>query len=219
MADRQDGVEIGHRGQAGAVTSDLFVALVLFAIVASITPGPNNTMLMASGANFGLARTVPHMMGVWVGFVALLLAIGLGLGGLFAAWPALQGMLQVAAVVYLIYLAWKLASAKSLGVNDVGAKPQTFGQAVAFQWVNPKAWTMALSAFGAYAPKAGYGAAVLLIVAVFAAVTVPCALVWTGFGVGVRRFLGRPAVLRAFNIGMALLLLASMYPLVAAWLG
>lgn len=201
------------------MTQDLFAAFVLFAVVASITPGPNNTMLMVSGANFGFARSVPHMLGVSVGFVGLLLSVGLGLGGVFAVWPPLQGILQVGGALYLLYLAWKIATAKGLGDNPVGAMPQTFWQAVAFQWVNPKAWTMALSAFAAYAPKTGYVPAVLMIVAVFAVVTVPCVMIWTGSGVGLGRFLDRPAVMRIFNITMAALLVASLYPLVAEWMG
>ena len=199
------------------MTPDLFAACCLFAVVASITPGPNNTMLLASGANFGLARSVPHMLGVLAGFVALLLSVGFGLGGLFAAWPALQGVLQVGGALYLVYLAWKIATAKGLGDDAIGARPQTFWQAVAFQWVNPKAWTMALSGFATYAPKTGYAPAVLVIVAVFAVVNVPCVLIWTGFGVAVNRFLDRPAVMRGFNITMAALLVASLYPLAAEW--
>lgn len=202
------------------MTPDLFAALVLFAVVASFTPGPNNTMLMASGANFGLMRSIPHMLGVSAGFVGLLLGIGLGVGGLFAAWPPLQGLLQVGGALYLLYLAWKMATAKGLGGDTVGARPQTFWQAAAFQWINPKGWTMALSAFATYAPKTGYLPAVLTIVAVFAAVNVPCVLTWTGFGAGLSRWLDRPAVLRAFNVGMAILLVASLYPLAAVyWAG
>ena len=200
------------------MTSDLFAALILFAVVGSFTPGPNNTMLMASGANFGLARSLPHMTGVSVGFAGMLLGTGFGLGGLFALWPPLQAVLQVGGAAYLLYLAWKLATSEGLGGPAAGAAPQTFWQAAAFQWINPKAWTMALSAFSTYAPKHDFTSAVLVIVAVFTVVNVPCLLVWTGFGVGVRRFLDRPAVLRGFNVTMAVLLAASLYPLAAAWL-
>jgi len=147
------------------VSGELFGAVVLFATVASFTPGPNNTMLMASGANFGLARTVPHMVGVVTGFVLLLLCIGLGLGGLFAAFPRLQDVLQIGGAAYLLYLAWKLASAKGLADGVAGERPQTFWQAFAFQWINPKAWTSGISVFAAYAPKSGYTGAVLIIAA------------------------------------------------------
>jgi len=195
------------------LSTNLLAAITLFAIVASFTPGPNNTMLMASGANFGVRRTIPHMLGVLVGFVGLLLCIGFGLGGLFTAFPRLQDILQIGGAIYLCYLAWKLANAKGLNAGSVGVHPQTFWQAVAFQWINPKAWTMGLGAFAAYAPRNGYTLAVAVIVGVFAIVNVPCVLVWTGLGAGVSRFLHRPAILRTFNITMALLLIASLYPL------
>lgn len=175
-------------------------------------------MLMVSGANFGLVRSAPHMTGVVIGFVVLLLSVGLGLAGLFAAWPALQGVLQVGGALYLLFLAWKIATARGLGGEAAGARPQTFWQAAAFQCINPKAWMIGVSAFSTFAPKAGYVPAVLVIVAVFAAVNVPCALTWTGFGMGLSRVLDRPVALRAFNIAMAVLLVASLYPLAAEWI-
>jgi threonine/homoserine/homoserine lactone efflux protein len=201
------------------MTAQLFSAFVLFAFVSSITPGPNNAMLLASGANFGLVRSIPHMLGVSAGFLLLLLAVGFGLGGLFAAFPALHGALQIVGAVYLLYLAWKIATAKGLGGGAVAARPQRFWQAVAFQWVNPKAWAMALGAMTTYAPKTHYVAGVLLVSGIFAAVNLPCILAWTGFGVGLRRFLDRPAALKAFNLVMAALLVASLIPLVIEWLG
>lgn len=201
------------------MTAQLFSAFVLFAFVSSITPGPNNAMLLASGANFGMARSIPHMLGVSAGFLVLLLAVGLGLGGLFAAVPALHGVLQVVGAVYLLYLAWKIATAKGLGGGVVAATPQRFWQAVAFQWVNPKAWAMALGAMTTYAPKTHYVAGVFLVSGIFAAVNLPCIFSWTGFGVGLRRFLDRPAALKAFNMVMAALLVASLIPLVIEWLG
>ena len=198
------------------MTPDLFTGLLLFCFVSSITPGPNNTMLLASGANFGLVRALPHMFGVSAGFLLLLLSVGLGLGGLFAAWPALHDLLQVGGALYLAWLAWKIATAKGLGGEAARSRPPRFWQAVAFQWVNPKAWAMSLGAMTTYAPHRDYVAGVLLISAVFAGVNLPCIFAWTSFGVGLRRFLDRPAVLRGFNIAMALLLIASLYP-TARW--
>jgi len=186
---------------------------VLFAFVSSITPGPNNTMLMASGVNFGLRRSVPHMIGVSLGFLVLVLAVGLGLGGLFAAYPALHDVLKAAGAAYLLWLAWKLATAKGLAEGAAASQPQTFLQAAGFQWVNPKAWAMALGAITTYTPRAGYTANVLIVALVFSVINLPCIGVWTGFGVGLRRFLDRPAILRAFNWGMAALLVLSLYPL------
>lgn len=195
-----------------SLTPELLAALALFAFVSSITPGPNNTMLMASGANFGFRASIPHMMGVSGGFLLLVVAVGLGLGGLFAAYPELHDVLAVAGGLYLLWLAWKIATSSGLGMGEAGARPQTFLQAAAFQWVNPKAWAMALGAVTAYAPRDGYVANILLVSVIFTAINLPCVASWTGFGVGLRRFLDRPAVLRAFNVGMALLLVLSLLP-------
>ncbi|MFN3523019.1 MAG: LysE family translocator [Phenylobacterium sp.] len=196
-------------------TPDLLAALTLFAFVSSITPGPNNTMLMASGANFGLRRTVPHLMGVSLGFLVLILAVGFGLGGLFAAYPVLHDLLKVAGCAYLLWLAWKLATAKGLSAASAGARPMTFLQAAGFQWVNPKAWAMAVSGVAAYTPQSGYVANLVLMGLVFTAVNLPCVGLWTGFGVGLRRFLDRPGTLRAFNLLMAALLVLSLWPMLA----
>jgi len=196
-------------------TPELLAALTLFAFVSSITPGPNNTMLMASGANFGLKRTVPHLIGVSLGFLVLILAVGLGLGGLFAAYPLLHDLLKVLGCAYLLWLAWKLATAKGLGAAAAAGQPMTFLQAAGFQWVNPKAWAMAVSGVSAYTPQAGYVANLFVMGAVFTAVNLPCVSAWTGFGVGMRRFLDRPGALRAFNLTMAALLVLSLWPMLA----
>ena len=195
-----------------SLTPELLAALALFAFVSSITPGPNNTMLMASGANFGFRASIPHMIGVSGGFLLLVVAVGLGLGGLFAAYPELHDVLAVAGGLYLLWLAWKIATSSGLGMGEAGARPQTFLQAAAFQWVNPKAWAMALGAVTAYAPRDGYVANILVVSVIFTAINLPCVASWTGFGVGLRRFLDRPAVQRAFNVGMELLLVLSLLP-------
>jgi threonine/homoserine/homoserine lactone efflux protein len=202
-----------------SLTPELLAALTLFAFVSSITPGPNNTMLMASGANFGFRATAPHMLGVSLGFFVLVVAVGLGLGGLFAAYPALHDVLAVAGGLYLLWLAWKIATAKGFGTGEAGARPMTFLQAAAFQWVNPKGWAMALGAVTAYAPRENYAFNVLLISLIFTLVNLPCVASWTGFGVGLRRFLDKPAVLRAFNVGMALLLVLSLVPVALELVG
>lgn len=195
-----------------SLTPELLAALALFAFVSSITPGPNNTMLMTSGANFGFRASIPHMMGVSGGFLLLVVAVGLGLGGLFAAYPELHDVLAIAGGLYLLWLAWKIATSSGLGMGVAGARPQSFLQAAAFQWVNPKAWAMALGAVTAYAPRDGYVTNILVVSVIFTAINLPCVASWTGFGVGLRRFLDRPAVLRAFNVGMALLLVLSLVP-------
>ena len=199
-------------GRCCAMTSDVFLALCAFAFVTSITPGPNNLMLMASGANFGLRRTVPHMLGVGLGFGFMVVCVGLGLAGLCEAWPPLRLVLAVLSVGYLLWLAWRIATAAAPEGGAVG-RPMTFAQAAAFQWVNPKAWTMALSAVTLYASASVWS--VLLVAAVFTAVNLPTVSSWTVLGVQMKRFLTSPLRLRAFNWTMAALLVASLWPTVA----
>ena len=199
---------------------DIFTALLLFAFASSVTPGPNNMMVMASGANFGLKRTLPHWAGVVTGFSSLLLACGLGLGGLFTAYPVLHDILKWAGAAYLVYLAYRVATTRSLSPkngegakNGAAAKPMTFLAAVAFQLVNVKGWAMALGATTTYIPAQHYLGNLLVGAAVFIAVNIPCMGLWVTSGVVLKRYLERPAILRTFNIVMAVLLLASLYPL------
>jgi threonine/homoserine/homoserine lactone efflux protein len=193
------------------MTHDLLAALALFAFVSSITPGPNNLMLMASGANFGLVRTLPHMLGVALGFVAMVLVIGAGLAGLFEAWPVSHTILKAVSVVYLLYLAWKIATAAPAEPGAGGGTPLTFLQAAAFQWVNPKAWAMALTAITAYAPPGGFGA-IAVVALVFGAINLPSVGSWTLLGREMARFLTSPRRLVLFNRTMAVLLVVSLYP-------
>jgi threonine/homoserine/homoserine lactone efflux protein len=196
------------------MTYELFTALLGFAFVSSITPGPNNLMLMASGANFGLLRTVPHMLGVALGFMLMIVLVGVGLVQLFDLFPVSHMILKVFSVVYLVYLAVKIATAtpKAPNAPETGGVPMTFLQAAAFQWVNPKAWTMALTAITFYAPSQTL-AAVGLVAVIFGLVNLPSVSSWTILGQQMRRFLTNTARLRAFNIIMALLLVATLYPI------
>ncbi|UTW08316.1 LysE family translocator [Pseudomonas benzenivorans] len=196
------------------MTAELLIAFVLFAFVTSITPGPNNMMLLASGVNFGLRRSLPHMLGISLGFMVLVLAVGLGLGQLFEQLPALYGVLRYAGAAYLLYLAWKIAQAGAPDSPDGGrSRPFSFLQAAAFQWVNPKAWVMAIGAITTYTPQENFAVNVLLIAALFALVNCPSVGLWTLTGSLLRNWLNNPRVLRCFNIGMALLLVASLYPI------
>ena len=193
---------------------ELLMALVLFAFASSITPGPNNLMLMASGTNFGWRRTLPHWCGIVAGFTVLLLACGLGLGGLFTAYPVLHEVLKWAGAAYLVYLAIKIATSTSLKAKDGAAgRPMTFLQGAAFQFVNVKAFAMAVTAATTYIPAEHYVGNLLVLIVVFIFVNAPSQLVWLSFGVVLKQFLEKPANLRAFNILMALLLIASLYPL------
>jgi threonine/homoserine/homoserine lactone efflux protein len=196
------------------MTPELLIAFVLFAFVTSVTPGPNNMMLLASGVNFGVRRSVPHMLGISLGFMVLVAAVGLGLGQLFEQFPPLYAALRYAGAAYLLYLAWKIAGSSAPDASGKAAgKPFTFLQAAAFQWVNPKAWIMAIGAITTYTPQDGFLLNVLLIAALFALVNCPSVGLWTVAGSLLRRWLDKPRVLRAFNIGMALLLVASLYPI------
>lgn len=196
-------------------TPELLSALAVFAFSMSITPGPNNTMLMASGANFGLRASLPHMWGVTVGFIGLIALCGLGLAGVFTAFPILQTILKWGGAAYLLYLAFKIGTAKGIGTKAAGARPMTFLQAAGFQFINPKGWAMALGAVSTYVPARGFLPNLAVALLVFLVMNIGTVFTWTAFGVGLRRFLDRPAVLRAFNIAMALLLVASLYPLFA----
>lgn len=195
------------------VTLDLILAFAAYAFVTSITPGPNNTMLLSSGATFGFGPTVPHILGVNLGFSVMVLAVGLGAGGAFVAVPVLHEALRYIGAAYLLYLALRIA--RSGGVNGANgrAAPMTFLQAAAFQWVNPKTWIMAIGAITAYTPENGYFLNMLVVTALFTLVNGPCVAAWAGFGTLLKRVLDRPALLRAFNVAMALLLVASLYPI------
>ncbi|AMR67218.1 LysE family translocator [Aquipseudomonas alcaligenes] len=196
------------------MTSELLLAFILFAFVTSVTPGPNNMMLLASGVNFGIRRSLPHMLGISLGFMLLVAAVGLGLGQLFEQFPPLYTVLRYGGAAYLLYLAWKIAGSGAPDADGKATgKPFTFFQAAAFQWVNPKAWIMAIGAITTYTPQEGFLVNVLLIAALFALVNCPSVGLWTVAGSLLRRWLDRPRVLRAFNIGMALLLVASLYPI------
>ncbi len=198
------------------MTYELFTGLVLFAFASSITPGPNNIMLMASGANFGLRRTVPHMLGVSLGHGAMTLILGLGLVQLFETLPWLRLTLTVISVGYLLWLAWKVANAAPPADAPDDARPLTFLQAAGFQWVNPKAIYMSIYAQTTYAPdNAGWLGAVA-VAAIFVMVNLPAVSTWSWGGVQVRRWLDGPGRLRAFNWTMAALLVLSLYPILAS---
>lgn len=191
---------------------DFLPALVLFSFVSSATPGPNNLMLMASGANFGFKRTAPHMFGISVGFMVMLVLTGSGLVQIFDRFPLSYVILKVLSVAYMLWLAWKIANAAPIKTRATAGKPMTFLQAAAFQWVNPKAWAMCLTAITVYIPDAGYAMLVLTAIC-FSAVNLPSVGVWTILGQQLARYLTNPARLRMFNYTMAALLIASLYPL------
>lgn len=192
---------------------DLLLAFLLFAWVNGITPGPNNVMLLASGVNFGFRRTIPHLAGVSVGFSLMVLIVGLGLGKIFDNYPWLYTVLRYLAAIYLLYLAWHIANSGSIEVGNKSQKPISFFQAVAFQWVNPKAWVMVIAAITAYTTQENYLTDVIVISLLFTTSVAPCGIMWAAFGNGLRNYLNKPHYLRIFNITMAILLVLSLYPL------
>ena len=190
---------------------ETLTALAIFAFVSSATPGPNNLMLLASGANFGFWRTIPHMSGISVGFMVMLFSVGAGLVQIFDRFPVIYDVLKLVSIIYMIWLAWKIAHAAPVTKNAEAGAPMTFFQAAAFQWVNPKAWAMALTAITVYVGDAGliWLATAALI---FALVNLPSVSIWTVAGQQMRRFLTNPSRLRLYNWTMASLLVASLYP-------
>lgn len=193
------------------MSHQILLALVAFAFVTSVTPGPNNLMLMASGANFGIRRSIPHLLGVALGFGAMVALLGLGVDRLIASAPRLAEALKWVSMAYVLWLAWKIAHAAAPGTEGAAARPMGFLAACAFQWVNPKAWMMALGALSAY--SAGVGGT-LVVALVFTLVNLPSVALWAAMGQGLRGVLSQPARLRLFNRAMALLLVGSMLPVV-----
>jgi threonine/homoserine/homoserine lactone efflux protein len=194
---------------------DLITALVVYAFVASITPGPNNVMLLASGVKFGFRRTLPHMTGITIGFTVMLALVGLGLGQVFERLPAIYTVLRYAGGAYMIYLAWKIATAGPIEEGERGSRPLNFLEAAAFQWVNPKAWIIAVTAMAAYTLPDRYSWSVVLVSLVFALVCLPSVSVWTLFGSGLKRWLSNPVHLKLFNYVMGLALALSLWPIIA----
>jgi threonine/homoserine/homoserine lactone efflux protein len=191
---------------------EILTALCSFAFVASVTPGPNNLMLMASGANFGVRRTLPHLFGIVAGFILMVLLIGIGLMQVFADVPGVYDGLRLFSIAYLGLLAWKIAASTSISAS-AASKPMTLVQAALFQWLNPKAWAFALTLVTVYAPSRSF-AAVGFVAAVAAIVNLPSIFVWIVIGNRLQRYLREGVRLRVFNYLMALLLLASLYPVV-----
>ena len=200
--------------------SDALIALVLFSFVSSVTPGPNNMMLLASGLNFGFRRTIPHMLGIGIGFTIMVLLIGLGLGQVFVRFPVLYTALKLAGAVYLIWLALKIARSGPISKDEpnAAAEPFTFLQAAAFQWVNPKAWMMAVTAVATYMVVESPTLNAMIVAVSFGVVNLPSVSVWALFGVGMRRLLDDPKKQKLFNWTMAGLLVLSLWPVVAEYL-
>jgi len=195
------------------MSQQLLIAFVTFAFVMSFTPGPNNIMLLSSGVTHGFRRTVPHMMGVSFGFAFMVGAVGLGLAAVFITYPLLQDVLKYLGAAYLIYLAVAIALSGSTRPEESRSRgPMSFWGAALFQWVNAKGWVMVLSTITAYAAIARFPANVALQVAISFVMAIGSTITWTLFGTALRPLLSSERAVRAFNVLMAVLLLASLYP-------
>jgi len=189
------------------------IALLPFATVMSITPGPNNLMCAASGVNFGFRRTVPHMLGVALGFPAMLVGVGFGLEALIKSNPLLGDLLKYGGCLYLLFLAYKLATAAKPEADGAAAQPVSFLQAVLFQWVNPKAWVMAVSSMSIFAGvSADHSAQVMVMSVILGLLGLVAVIIWTSFGTMIARKLDSPRALQTFNLVMAGSLIASLVP-------
>ena len=192
---------------------EILWALAAFAFVAAITPGPNNLMLMTSGVKYGFGRTLPHLIGVILGFALMIAVVGFGLDVIFERFPMALPTMRVAGSLYMLWLALRIALAKPIGEVEPGGRPIGFLAAAGFQWVNPKAWVMSLSALSTYAGVVDdYSRSVLLTASLCALIAVPCSSAWALFGASLSRLLRDPRVTRPFNWTMAALLIASIAP-------
>lgn len=196
---------------------ETYLTLLLFAFSTSISPGPNNMMLLASGVNYGFSRTVPHLLGIEFGFSSLILVVGLGLGVLLVRFPELYLVLKILGGGYLLWIAGRIAMTRKMGEAKSGegtdSRPLRFHQAALFQFVNPKAWVMSVGATAAYVAPQAYIRDTFFVVSAFLAVGFLCASVWVSFGTVLRGWLSDPRRLKWFNIAMAMLLVASLWPM------
>lgn len=190
-----------------------FAGVLPFAIAMSFTPGPNNLMLASAGARFGFARTWPHQLGILIGFAVMTLCVGLGLAALILAVPPLYMAMKIASIVYILYLAWKIGNAEAASPEAGAGSPMGFFAAAGFQWINPKAWIMTLTATATYTtPNADQHLQILLLTLVFMVVGAASSSTWVVFGQLIRRYLTSPRRRVAFNWTMAVLLVASIVP-------
>ena len=193
--------------------TDIAYALIAFCSVTLLTPGPNNIMLMSSGLNFGFRRTIPHMIGVPLGFAFMVISVGLGIGSVFLTWPAIFPILKYAGAMYLIYLAWNIANSGSLNTTaKIKGEPLTFLQTASFQWINPKAWIMTLGVISAYGEVSAFPYNVLLMSSLYGLLGFISSGVWVVFGYTLKQYIKKPTTMRLFNIAMALVLVSSLFP-------
>jgi threonine/homoserine/homoserine lactone efflux protein len=213
------------------ITLQFLLAIALFCFASCATPGPNNLMLLTSGVNYGFKRTLPHMMGINIGFGVMVFLIGLGLAQLFQIYPSLHTTMKWGSIAFMLYLSWKIATSEApmtLQPNtdkgssfksdlNQGSQPLLWWQAALFQWINPKGWAMGLSAIAAYVPESNGSASMphlTVLALMFMLINIPVGMAWTLFGVRLRTWLANDKNRRAFNYVMALLLVLSLAPMI-----
>jgi threonine/homoserine/homoserine lactone efflux protein len=195
------------------MSQPLFVAFVVFGAVMAFTPGPNNIMVLSSGLTYGLRRSLPHIAGIAIGVSLMVASMGLGLGAIFIAYPVLQTILKYAGIAYLVYLAGVIAMSGAVTAGQDNQRgPMTFWAAVLFQWVNVKGWVMAIGIITAYSAIASFPWNIATQAALMFVMAALSSIAWTLFGSSLRSFLTSPVAVRVFNVVMAALLLASLYP-------
>lgn len=198
---------------------DQWLSMGLFTITMAITPGPNNAMLMASGVNHGIKSSIPHFLGVNLGFPVMVIVMGMGIGSIFDQYPIVHHIIKILGSVYLLYLAWVIGTTKESKMDKKISKPFTFLQAALFQWVNPKAWVIIAGAMATYTnQETSIYLQVILMALTFIVLGSPCSMVWLAFGRGLKNILKSQSHLRIFNIMMALLLAASLIPVMLEWI-
>jgi threonine/homoserine/homoserine lactone efflux protein len=197
------------------MSHELILSLIVFAFVSGMTPGPNNTMLLASGVNFGFIRTRPHILGVVIGFTIMMLAVAFGVGRVFSLFPPLYSVLRTLSIAYLLWLAWRIGTSGATDpIPGDEARPMTFTEAALFQWVNPKGWMVCLSVAANYVTPDDLWADVAVLSAVFICVSIISASSWALFGTSLRPLLRDEKSMRVFNVVMAVALVASLWPIV-----
>jgi len=196
---------------------EFYFAIWLFALSTTITPGPNNIMIMASGVNFGVKQSIPHLLGVCFGFPPMIIVLGLGFNTILSTYPIIHEAVKMIGVLYLFYLAWLIAKSSPSSLDKTIAKPITFIKAALFQWLNPKAWVMAIGAISVYtSASSNFLMQILYIALVFLIAAFPCQCIWLLFGTKLKKYLKSDKHQQIFNKSMAALLVVSILPVLSS---
>jgi threonine/homoserine/homoserine lactone efflux protein len=197
------------------IESSVLLAIFFFAMISTFSPGPNNFMLLSSGLNYGARKTLPHALGIILGCPILVFSVGMGLSHVFEYYPIVHSLLKIISIIYLLFLSWKIAATETNTSLNSSTKPMTFVQALAFQWVNPKAWVMALGAISTFTViEKSMLVQVLVISFAFFVVAIFSTSIWTYCGVVLKKVLAKPPHRRAFNIAMGILLVLAVLPMI-----